>query len=154
MPLPVIVEIKTVSDKVKRITLPVEVWQRNTTWSFKVDTNEELDTIKLDPEAVFPDNNEDNNLWIASKNGVEKVENLDAYTGKFASKMIPIKIEVLDEDGTLVINAEGQPSLPLVNEGNGKFTMKEAGVSVQYDNKKETFALDISGQIFEFAREK
>lgn len=154
MPLPVIVEIKTVSDKVKRITLPVEVWQRNVTWSFKVDTNEELDTIKLDPEAVFPDNNEENNMWIASKNGVEKVENLEAYTGKFASKMIPIKIEVLDEDGTLVINAEGQPSLPLVNEGNGKFTMKEAGVSVQYDNKKETFALDISGQIFEFAREK
>ena len=154
MRLPVIVEIKTVSDKVKRITLPVEVWQRNTTWSFKVDTNEELDIIKLGPEAVFPDNNEENNVWIASKNGIEKVENLDAYIGKFASKMIPIKIEVLDEDGTLVINAEGQPSLPLVNEGNGKFTMKEAGVSVQYDNKKETFALDISGQIFEFAREK
>ncbi len=154
MPLPVIVEIKTVNDKVKRITLPVEVWQRNVTWSFKVDTNEELDTIKLDPDAVFPDSNEENNLWVASKNGVEKVENLDAYTGKFASKMIPIKVEVIDEDGTLVINAEGQPSLPLVNEGNGKFTMKEAGVSVQFDNKKETFALDISGQLFEFIREK
>lgn len=154
MPLPVIVEIKTVNDKVKRITLPVEVWQRNVTWSFKVDTNEELDIIKLDPDAIFPDNNEDNNLWIASKNGVEKVENLDVYLGKFSSKMIPIKIEVIDEDGTLVINADGQPSLPMVNEGNGKFTMKEAGVSVQYDNKKETFALDVSGQIFEFAREK
>jgi hypothetical protein len=25
---------------------------------------------------------------------------------------------------------------------------------VQYDTKKETFALDVSGQIFEFAREK
>jgi hypothetical protein len=154
MPLPVIVEIKTVNDKVKRITLPVEVWQRNVTWSFKVDTNEELDIIKLDPDAIFPDNNEDNNLWIASKNGVEKVENLDVYLGKFSSKMIPIKIEVIDEDGTLVINADGQPSLPMVNEGNGKFTMKEAGVSVQYDTKKETFALDVSGQIFEFAREK
>jgi hypothetical protein len=82
------------------------------------------------------------------------VENLDVYLGKFSSKMIPIKIEVIDEDGTLVINADGQPSLPMVNEGNGKFTMKEAGVSVQYDTKKETFALDVSGQIFEFAREK
>jgi len=53
MVMPVVVEIKTKSGAVSRKSLPVEIWQRNKAWTFKVDTTEELDSITLDPDNVF-----------------------------------------------------------------------------------------------------
>lgn len=43
--MPVIVEIKTKSGTVKRIQLPVEIWMREKSWTFKSDTNEEIESI-------------------------------------------------------------------------------------------------------------
>ncbi|MBX3255269.1 MAG: M1 family metallopeptidase [Chitinophagaceae bacterium] len=61
--MPVIVEYTTTSGKTARKTLPVEIWQNNNTWTFKVDTNEELTKVVLDPDHVFPDANSANNTW-------------------------------------------------------------------------------------------
>jgi hypothetical protein len=33
--------------------LPVEIWQKNTEWSFKHDSTEEIESITLDPDHVF-----------------------------------------------------------------------------------------------------
>jgi hypothetical protein len=63
MALPVILEIKTVSGKVTRITLPVEIWERNSTWTFKYPSTEEIESVTYDPDKVFPDMNPDNNVW-------------------------------------------------------------------------------------------
>ena len=63
MAMPVIVEIKTKSGKVSRITLPVEVWQRNKEWTFKYNSSEELESVVIDPDYVFPDSNDSNNVW-------------------------------------------------------------------------------------------
>jgi hypothetical protein len=63
MAMPVIMDIKTTSGKVTRLKLPVEIWQRNVNWTFKHNSTEEIESIILDPDHVFPDCNESNNSW-------------------------------------------------------------------------------------------
>jgi hypothetical protein len=45
---------------------------KNTEWSFKHDSTEEIESITLDPDHVFPDSNEANNVWTAAKGVIEK----------------------------------------------------------------------------------
>jgi aminopeptidase N len=63
MAMPVILEIKTVSGKTDRIKLPVEIWERNTSWTFKYPSTEEIESVTYDPDKVLPDYNESNNVW-------------------------------------------------------------------------------------------
>ncbi|MDB4902189.1 MAG: peptidase [Mucilaginibacter sp.] len=63
MAMPVTLEIKTVSGKVDRIKLPVEIWERNSTWTFKYPSTEELQSVTYDPDNAMPDYNPDNNVW-------------------------------------------------------------------------------------------
>ncbi len=63
MAMPVILEIKTVSGKTSRIKLPVEVWERNVYWTFKVPTTEAIESVTYDPDKVLPDYNPTNNVW-------------------------------------------------------------------------------------------
>ena len=63
MPMPVIVQIKETNGKEHNLKLPVEVWQRGATWTFKVPTTSEIQDIILDPEKVLPDLNRTNNQW-------------------------------------------------------------------------------------------
>jgi len=63
MAMPVILEIKTVSGKVSRVKLPVEIWERNKTWTFRYPSTEALKSVTYDPDHVFPDINPDNDIW-------------------------------------------------------------------------------------------
>ena len=63
MAMPVTLEIKTVSGKTDRVKLPVEIWERNSTWTFKYPSTEEIQSVTYDPDKVFPDFNPDNNVW-------------------------------------------------------------------------------------------
>jgi hypothetical protein len=63
MAMPVIIEVKTVSGKTDRVTLPVEIWERNNTWTFKYPSTEAIQSVTYDPDKVFPDINPDNNVW-------------------------------------------------------------------------------------------
>jgi hypothetical protein len=63
MAMPVILEVKTVSGKTDRVKLPVEIWERNSAWSFKYPSTEEIQSVTYDPDNVFPDINPDNNVW-------------------------------------------------------------------------------------------
>lgn len=67
MAMPVIMDIKTKSGKVTRLKLPVEIWQKNVDWTFKHNSTEEIESVVLDPDHVFPDCNESNNAWKSSK---------------------------------------------------------------------------------------
>ena len=67
MVMPVVMDIKTKSGNVTRIKLPVEIWQRNVDWTFKHNSTEEIESIVLDPDHVFPDSNESNNTWSSVK---------------------------------------------------------------------------------------
>ncbi|NCD70593.1 M1 family metallopeptidase [Mucilaginibacter agri] len=63
MALPVILDVKTMSGKVTRVKLPVEIWSTGSRWTFKFPGKEEIATVTYDPEHVFPDYNTDNNTW-------------------------------------------------------------------------------------------
>jgi hypothetical protein len=67
MAMPVIIDIKTKSGKVTRLKLPVEIWQKNVDWTFKHNSTEEIESVVLDPDHVFPDCNENNNTWKSAK---------------------------------------------------------------------------------------
>lgn len=154
MPMPVILQIKTKSGTTSIVKLPVEIWERNKVWTFKHNSTEELESITIDPENVFPDINSDNNVWTDAKNGVEKTPLLDGYLGNFSSKQIPIKITFTQEDGELIMNSEGQPSLPLESKGKDKFVFEQAGISVQFNELKNSFSLKIGDQAFDFTKDK
>lgn len=63
MPMPCILEIKTISGKKERIKLPVEIWERNSKWTFLYPSIEEIASITSDPDQVLPDCNSDNDVW-------------------------------------------------------------------------------------------
>ena len=62
-------------------------------------------------------------------------------------------ITISENNGELVATAEGQPALPLANDGGGKFISEEAGFELQFNSDKTSFELNISGQVFEFSKE-
>jgi hypothetical protein len=63
MPMPVTVLIKEANGKEHRMDLPVEVWQRGSTWTFGVPTTSEIKEVILDPDKKLPEWNRDNNTW-------------------------------------------------------------------------------------------
>lgn len=154
MALPAVLDIKFKSGTVTRVKLPVEIWQKNTDWSFKNDSTEEIESITLDPDHVFPDVNSLNNVWNADKGELEKDVILENYFGNFSSAMIPIKISFSEEEGMLVANATGQPKLPLDVAGKDKFTFEQAGLTIQFNESRSEFNLIVNGQTFLFTKDK
>ena len=67
MAMPVILEIKTVSGKTEKIKLPIEIWERNSSYTFKYPSTEAIESVTYDPDNVLPDFNPDNNVWSAKK---------------------------------------------------------------------------------------
>ena len=63
MAMPVILEVKSKNGNRSRIKLPVEIWKRNTSWTFLYPSTEEIASVTIDPDHVFPDSNSDNNRW-------------------------------------------------------------------------------------------
>ncbi len=63
MAMPIYLQYETVSGKTAMVKIPVEVWQNGTTWIEKLNTNEQLKSVTIDPNQVFPDVNPDNNVW-------------------------------------------------------------------------------------------
>jgi hypothetical protein len=155
MAMPVVMEIKTKSGAVSRVQLPVEIWQRNTSWAIKTNTTEEIETITLDPDRVFPDINTTNNVWSADKNELEKAVILDGYLGNYASKQIPVKLSFTEENGTLTgTPEEGQGSaISFESIGKDKFgSEREGGIEIQFNESKNEFTLKIESQNFTFTK--
>jgi len=154
LPMPVIVEYTTVSGKKGRMNLPVEIWKRNNFWIFKLPTTEELTMITLDPEHIFPDINGENNVWMLKKDGITKTKDYSALTGNYSSELIPLKIVLGDEDGSLTLSAQGQPTIPLVDKDNGLFTFDQAELSIQFTEDKQGFVLTVGKQSFGYTKDK
>ena len=66
IPMPVKLEITTVSGKKIRKTLPVEVWKNNVDWKFLVESTEAFEKVVVDPDFEYPDVNPRNNYWYPS----------------------------------------------------------------------------------------
>ncbi|MDQ6761000.1 MAG: M1 family metallopeptidase, partial [Bacteroidota bacterium] len=65
MAMPVYLEYETKSGKKGMVKIPVEVWQNGSKWIEKLNTNEALKSVVIDPENAFPDYNYDNNTWTS-----------------------------------------------------------------------------------------
>ena len=63
MPMPVDLRIQFKDGSQQDMSLPVEIWRRNTEWTFKVPTTKEIQTVIIDPDGNFPDVNPSNNVW-------------------------------------------------------------------------------------------
>ncbi|ATC36275.1 M1 family metallopeptidase [Elizabethkingia anophelis] len=63
MPMPVDLRIQFKDGSHQDMSLPVEIWRRNTEWIFKVPTTKEIQTVIIDPDGNFPDINPSNNVW-------------------------------------------------------------------------------------------
>ncbi len=154
MPMPVVAEIKTKSGATSRVTLPVEIWQRNVTWDFKYPSTEEIQSIVLDPDNVFPDVNPTNNIWNATTGTVEKAVINDPYFGHFSSKELPLKMELVEENESLVAKATGQPPLTLISTGKDKFLHEGYGLEFSFNEAKTEFTLTYNGKKFLYTKDK
>ena len=67
MILPVIVKVFETNGKAETIQLPVEIWQRGGTWTFKYPSTSKIDKVVLDPQNVLPDVDRKNNQWNNGK---------------------------------------------------------------------------------------
>jgi hypothetical protein len=63
MIMPVIIKVIQSNGQAENIQLPVEIWQRGGTWTFKYPSVSKIDKVILDPENVLPDINRGNNVW-------------------------------------------------------------------------------------------
>lgn len=63
MALPTTISYETKSGVKGTIKLPVEVWNNTNNWKVKLPTTEELKSVTLDEEKVYPDMNFANNSW-------------------------------------------------------------------------------------------
>ena len=77
----------------------------------------------------------------------------EAYSGTYVSDKLPIKIKVYVEDGQLVAQGEGQPSLVLSPSEKHIFDYKKAGLELEFDPYEEKMILKQAGQIFEMEKE-
>lgn len=66
MALPVIVKVTEQNGETQIINLPVDVWRRDTDWTFKYNSTSPITSIILDPNGELPDVNRKNNTWEAS----------------------------------------------------------------------------------------
>ncbi|MVM39580.1 M1 family peptidase [Spirosoma sp. HMF3257] len=65
MAMPVTIEVTETNGKKGRVNLPIEVWQRGGSWTFKYNSTSPLKSVVLDPDEKLPDVNEKNNVWRA-----------------------------------------------------------------------------------------
>ncbi|HLO79758.1 MAG TPA: M1 family metallopeptidase [Chitinophagaceae bacterium] len=67
MAMPVVLEITTMSGKIIRKNLPVEIWQSSSRYTLRLPVSEKVRKIVIDPDNVYPDMNPRNNVWQGSK---------------------------------------------------------------------------------------
>ncbi|AZI19797.1 M1 family metallopeptidase [Chryseobacterium taklimakanense] len=152
LPMPVRGEITFKDGSKQEFSLPVEVWKRNSEWTFELPTNKEIASVKLDPKGTLPDADPSNNTFKFTSAVAENVD-LKAYQGTFSSKDVPLKIVTKVENGKLTAQATGQQPFPLEYDGEDKFVFELAQIELTFSKDKKGFTLNQGGQSFKFTKE-
>jgi len=153
LPMPTTVEVKFKDGTTQIVKLPVEVWKRNTEWTFKVNSTKEVTDVKLDPASGIPDINSKNNVWTSAQAvPVEKV-NIKEFAGTFSNKEVPLKLTFTEKSGQLYGQATGQPEFPLEYLGQNKFSFEQADLSVTFSADKKSIDFSQGGRAFKFTKE-
>lgn len=67
MVMPVTLAVTDTKGKTQRISLPVEIWENGSSYSFPVKTDNPIAKIEIDPDQHLPDVNATNNTWTAPR---------------------------------------------------------------------------------------
>ena len=81
-----------------------------------------------------------------------KPEELDLYTGQYASTEIPIKIDITMKDDKLFAQGTGQPAFPLEATENNIFKFEQAGIVLEFNKEKKQMLLKQGGKEFLFSK--
>jgi CubicO group peptidase (beta-lactamase class C family) len=81
------------------------------------------------------------------------IEQLDAYTGTFASQQIPLKITLSRRENQLISQATGQEETILEAIDKDVFALHQAGAVFEFDLSQQTFILKQNGAEFLFKKE-
>jgi hypothetical protein len=152
MAMPVTLEIEMVSGKKEIVKLPVEVWQRNTSWSFSHDSTEEIAKITIDPENLLPDTNDDNNVWKSEGFVAPKPGKYAVYVGDYSSQQIPVKVGISEDGDKMIMTGNGQ-EMEVEDKGNGTFVETSQGLEIKFNEDNKSFKLNVQGQSFDFTRD-
>ncbi|MBF9238125.1 M1 family metallopeptidase [Hymenobacter sp. BT683] len=63
--MPVTAQVTETNGKTSRVKLPVEIWQRGGTWTFRYNSTTPLTLVRLNASKLLPDANPNNNVWRA-----------------------------------------------------------------------------------------
>ena len=63
MAMPVVMDVTQADGTTTRVDLPVEIWQRGSEWTARVNTTGKITNVTLDPEKMLPDYNPSNDVW-------------------------------------------------------------------------------------------
>lgn len=66
MVMPLEVEIKEFNGNARQIQLPVDIWTKNTTWTFYYASTSPVVQVQIDPDNILPDADKRNNSWKGS----------------------------------------------------------------------------------------
>ncbi len=152
MAMPVTMEVKYKDGTTQAVNLPVDVWRRNTEWTFKAPTTKEITSVSLDPRGNLPDVNLSNNVFkMDAAKATEKI-NISDYTGTFSSKQVPVKF-VLSADGVnLMAKLGDQPAFPLSYDGDNVFVFEMAEISFKFAKDKKSFDITQAGHTLTFTK--
>jgi len=154
MAMPVILDVKTKSGKVTRVKLPVEIWQRNTVWTFKHNSTEEIESIIIDPDHVFPDVNESNNSWTSANGMIEIDIVVDEYLGTYSNKFFPTKIVFSEKNNVLNVEMTDYPKFTVERIAKDTFESKQAGLKFEFNETRNGMNMILpDGQKIPFTKE-
>ena len=63
MAMPVVMDVTQADGTTTRVDLPVEIWQRGSEWTARVNTTGKITNVTLDPEKMLPDYDPSNDVW-------------------------------------------------------------------------------------------
>lgn len=155
MPMPIVIEVKTKSGSNQRITIPVEIWQRNHEWTFMHPSTEALESITLDPDRVFPDHDPSDNVWQSGKNSTAEDIILDPYLGSYSTIEANLKINLTEKNNQFQVEIKGYPSFIIEALEKDVFESTEAGVRFKFNAQKDGFDLIFidNGQVIPFTKD-
>ncbi|MDF3077640.1 MAG: family metallopeptidase [Sphingobacteriaceae bacterium] len=66
IPMPVTVQIVRTDGKTDTVKLPVQVWQRDASWTFRYPSTSAIKSVSIDPDKRLPDVNSGNNVLVVT----------------------------------------------------------------------------------------
>lgn len=151
LPMPTTIQVNFKDGTSQEVKLPIEVWKRNTEWTFKVPSTKEVTTIQLDPKGALPDTDLKNNTFnMADAKPIEKINPKD-YEGTYTNKEIDASFLLISENNKLSLTFVGQ-NIPLEYTGNNTFINEQAGLELIFAKDKKSFTFEEGGQKFEFTK--